>query len=93
MWRARADLLPHRAGDDWLLVDPRDDRVHSLNATAFWIWRMCDGVVSEQQLAQRLAEETRAAVDVIAASVRRALESLASRALIEPVVPTSKVAP
>lgn len=84
MWKARTDLLPHRAGEQWLLIDPRNDSVHALNASAFWIWRSCDGVLSEQDLAERVADEIQQPVNTVVGGVHDTLASLKSLGLIEP---------
>ena len=75
-WMARTELLSHRAGEFWLIVDPVTDRVHSLNPSAFWIWYHCDGRAGADDLARWLSEDAGIALAAAAADVSRGLEEL-----------------
>lgn len=39
----RPDIVSQAAGEDTLLYDPVGDAVHVLNAAALFVWEMCDG--------------------------------------------------
>ena len=82
MYRARDDLLFHRAGDFWLLVDPETDQVHRLNAIAMWIWRHADGVTSEQELSKRLADLTQAPLERVVADVQATFRDIWALGLV-----------
>jgi len=48
-------LIPKDLGDEYLFYDSRGDRVHVLNATARSIYMLCDGTLSEAEVADRFA--------------------------------------
>lgn len=39
----KEDVHARKLGDEWLLYDPKMEKVHILNATAEYVWRLCDG--------------------------------------------------
>ena len=84
-FQARDDLLFHRAGDSWLLVDPETDRVHRLNEIAMWIWRHADGVTSEQELSRRLADLTQAPLERVTADVGATFRDIQALDLVREV--------
>ncbi len=52
---ARAtELLVEELGDELLLYDQRNDRVHCLSSAAGKVWRACDGKTSVEQLGSAL---------------------------------------
>jgi Coenzyme PQQ synthesis protein D (PqqD) len=81
-WTARTDILFHRAGAIWLMVDPVTDKVHSLNPAAFWVWHHCDGRTSPEQLGTWLAEDAGIPIAQALADVCVGLEDLARKNLI-----------
>ena len=86
-WTARTDLLFHRAGATWLVVDPVTDQVHSLNPAAFWLWHHCDGRAADRQLGQWLAEDAGIPLAQALADVARGLDDLRQKDLILPGEP------
>lgn len=82
-FRARTDLLLHRAGDTWIMVDPKNDRVHTLNPSAFWIWHHCDGAGSVKQLALWLSDDTSVPLERAERDVTTGLRELRARRLVE----------
>ncbi len=82
-FRARTDLLLHRAGDSWIVVDPRNDTVHELNAVAMRIWHHCDGAATTARLAPALAATAGIALEQATMHVSAALRELRKRKLIE----------
>lgn len=41
--RAREDVVFRRVGEDWVLFDPRAQRIHVLNLSAALVWSFCTG--------------------------------------------------
>jgi hypothetical protein len=81
-WVARTDLLFHRAGVSWLLIDPVTDQVHSLNASAFWLWYHCDGQATDDLLGRWLAEDAGIPLDQARGDVARGLDELRRQDLL-----------
>lgn len=57
---ARSDVVFRRLDEEWVVFDPRTQRLHALNLTAAFVWELCTG---------------RATVDEIATEVERAFET------------------
>jgi len=74
--------LFHRAGAIWLIIDPVTDQVNSLNQAAFWLWYHCDGVATEQQLAQWLAKDAEIPFGQALSDVVRGVEVLHEKGLV-----------
>ena len=53
--------IPHLkkrwAGNDLVLYNPLRGRMHVLNASAAFIWRLCDGSRSQEEMTDRLTAE------------------------------------
>ncbi len=41
--RPRDDVVFRRVGEDWVLFDPVDQRIHVLDLTAALVWSFCTG--------------------------------------------------
>lgn len=52
----RDDVEVHKLDDEALLFDPLTSNTHRLNATAFEIWKQCDGTQKAAEIASRLTE-------------------------------------
>src|SRR5262249_10708155 len=80
--KAREDGLIIEPLDDELLVyDTKSHRSNALNATAAFVWRLCDGRTSIPELGRLLREELGAPEDE--ALVLLALDRLAKARLLE----------
>ncbi len=42
--KARPDLLFRELSDGGIIYEPQTDTIHSLNASAAFIWALCDGM-------------------------------------------------
>ncbi len=51
----RNDIVCRQLEDECLLVDPKNKKVHSLNRAANFIWGLCDGCHSLQDISKELA--------------------------------------
>lgn len=52
----RDDILYRPLKEEGLLVDPKNKKVHSLNTTANFIWSLCDGHHTYQDISKKLSE-------------------------------------
>jgi hypothetical protein len=41
--KKREDLAIHELGDEAMLYDAKNEKIHVLNNTAYLIWKFCDG--------------------------------------------------
>lgn len=53
--RARPDVLFRRVGEEWLLFDPRTDRIHVLNLSAALVWSHLSGELDMEEIRARMA--------------------------------------
>lgn len=53
----RDDIIHKPLGDENLLVDPENKKVHSLNVTANFVWNLCDGRHSCRDISQKLIKQ------------------------------------
>jgi hypothetical protein len=56
----RSDVASRRLGEECLLYDDERESIHVLNRVAEFIWQLCDGSHTPQEMEQK----TRAAFDV-----------------------------
>jgi hypothetical protein len=74
-----------------VIYDEKRHRVHNLNSTAARVWKLCDGTISEAEIARCLAEETNTPVDE--ALVRFTLAELGRARLLEALPTVAEDAP
>ncbi len=80
-----ANLWVRQSGDETVLVDGANDRVHMLNETALALWELCDGETTVEEMvtaASRLFDADR---DQLQRDVLAALTSMEQRDIL--VVP------
>ncbi len=53
--RRRLDLIQHELDGEALIFDPRSLDTHRLNATALFVWRLCDGTHAPSQISDAVA--------------------------------------
>lgn len=80
----RRPLASRAAGQETLLSDPENGKVHFFNPTAALVWDCCDGQTTAEQCVCRL----RAAFAIpdeadVAADVRAVIDDLKGRGLLE----------
>lgn len=63
--RPLSDFSIEQVGDDLVILDGETLQYHTLNQTAAWIWRACDGVTSAAQM----AAEVGIPVEVVEATI------------------------
>jgi hypothetical protein len=84
MLATRLDLLFHRAGDAWVVVDPVTDASHTLNPSAYWILHHTDGVTPPETLAQHLAAMAGIPLEQARADIEAALANFLELGLLRP---------
>ncbi|MBI4580277.1 MAG: PqqD family protein [Planctomycetes bacterium] len=82
--RQRAGLRCHELDDEAVLYDLAHHAVHYLNATAYAVWRQCDGRTPVAKLPGRLATHFSIAEDdSLIADTHRALRGMAENGLVD----------
>ncbi len=49
-------ILARKTGDEWVLYDSDNKSVHIVNATAQFVWQLCDGSHTLIDIAQQMQE-------------------------------------
>ena len=80
---ARDDVLFRELDDGCVLYDPATEKVHSLNATAAFIWCLLDGERSLTDVAAELCRATGADEATVLRDVRRAADHLRRQGLFK----------
>ncbi len=73
--RANPDLRSKPMGDETLLHDAANRKVHVLNETALEILKLCDGTRDAHQIAAQLSRKTDADRDRVLRDVTASLET------------------
>ena len=47
-------ILSRKLGDEWILYDPEKGSIHIINPMAEFVWRMCDGSHSLDEMEKRV---------------------------------------
>ena len=80
----RVDVRVRVVNEESIVLDRRHGLIHQLNQTASFVWERCDGRYTPEEIARRLMEafdvDFNAAVD----DVRKVIEQLEERKLLEP---------
>src|SRR5262245_51113128 len=79
------DLLVEQLADELIVYDQARHRCHCLNPLAAFIWHLCDGKTTPEELARRVHAQfaDASAID----TVRAALDQLATARLLEGEAP------
>jgi hypothetical protein len=83
----RGGITAQEMGDELLLLDTLSDRVHQLNRTASFIYKLCAKPITEEGIADALVQEFDVAKDVALVDAARALQTLKEQSLIEAAPP------
>ena len=54
--KARDDVVFRQLDDEWVLFDPRDNKMHVLNLTASLVWTHCSGSLGLAEIAAEVRE-------------------------------------
>jgi hypothetical protein len=77
-----AEVSVRPDGDHVVMHLRTDDSVHRLNATAYAIWCLCDGVTTPQEIADAVAELTRIDPETAHDHVREAIGAMTQAGLL-----------
>jgi hypothetical protein len=75
--------LVRDAGDETAVFDPSTGVLAQLNATAFAIWRACDGETTPEEIATALADLTGLSSQQILGEVEATIGTLLDQGLLE----------
>ena len=81
--RKRENLLVRDAGDETAVFDPSTGVLAQLNATAFAIWRACDGETTPEEIAGALADLTGISSQQLMSEVEATIGTLLEKGLLE----------
>ena len=75
-------LLWRTVDDEVVILNRQAEQVHRLNVTASYIWDLCDGTNTPDQIAAQLAEGFNLTTDQVQADVHTALAQLRELGLL-----------
>jgi len=77
-------ILSRKVGDEWLLYDSATSTLHVINRTAQFVWDMCDGSHTVEDIARALphAFETPEGTDV-KKDVEEIIQSFVDKGIVE----------
>ncbi len=78
----REGVTLRRSGDEIILYDPAEDRVHFVNETAAAIWELCDGETEEDEMIVAICQLTGMLPDIVREDVDRLLAEFTVAGLI-----------
>ena len=81
-YRQRENLTVQAVDDEILILDLESNQIHQLNASAGFIWQLCDGDMSVDQLSEIYAEHYEVEADVARADVKLVTEQLCGMGLL-----------
>ena len=72
-----------------VLCEPRSRRAYGINLTAAYIWQLCTGEESVEDITARLLEDFDATPETVTPEIESLLNDLVSRSLLEAPKPAS----
>jgi uncharacterized protein YeeX (DUF496 family) len=82
--KRREDIITREIEDqEMILYDPQEGLIHVINATAAYIWSLCDGVSSIHDIVASMKEEYDIQDESIEADVLAAISQLKELKLFE----------
>ncbi|MBN1848686.1 MAG: PqqD family protein [Deltaproteobacteria bacterium] len=52
----KENISARKMGEEWMLYNSDDESVHVINSTAEFVWRLCDGSNSLDEIKQEIAK-------------------------------------
>ena len=76
-------IICRKMGDEWILYDPEAGSIHIVNAVAGFVWELCDGCHSIEEMTRQIVD----ACDVpagtnVGADVQSVVQSFAERGML-----------
>lgn len=81
--QTREDLLLRRVEGDFYVYDPLEGKIVLLNSSAAFVFDLCDGTKSIQEIAHAVADAAGSEVDSVVSQVEKTLERFASTGLFQ----------
>ncbi len=79
----RQDLLSRTVEEEVVILNRDTGQVHRLNLTASYIWQLCDGTNTSDQIAAQLAADFGRSTEQVIDDVLGAIASLRQLGLLE----------
>ncbi|MEK6677060.1 MAG: HPr-rel-A system PqqD family peptide chaperone [Planctomycetota bacterium] len=76
-------MVVHVLDDEALIYDPRTADTHRLNETAMFVWKQCDGVQTNDDIAVRISDVYDVTQNEALEHVNRVLDEFSQRGLLE----------
>lgn len=80
--KQREGLTIQVVGDETVVLDQTNDKIHQLNATASLILERCDGVTSDMMIANELTQRYAVDQNTVVRDVHRTIEQLKALDLV-----------
>lgn len=81
-YRKRENLTVQSVDEETLILDLDSNHIHQLNPTASFIWKLCDGTMSVERLAELFAEHYEIDAETARVDVGNVIEQLLGLGLI-----------
>jgi hypothetical protein len=82
-YKQRENLTVQTVDDEILILDLESNQIHQLNTSASFIWSLCDGEVSMEQLAEIYAEHYEVEAETAKADVQQVTDQLCEMGLLK----------
>lgn len=81
--KKRSDILERKMGEEHMLYDVAGRKVHVLNKTAYFIWGLCDGVRTLDDMVHQAAADFKAEPGHVKADIEECIQELRALSLLE----------
>lgn len=78
----KSEIQHQELDDGAVLFDPTTDRVHTLNASAAYVWNSCDGTRSLEEISRDLANVAGISVEKARSDVEAAMDQFQREKLL-----------
>lgn len=78
----RSDLEVRDIGDELLVLDRRNGRIHQFNRSAGLVWQCCDGRHSIEEIIDRVTQTYGVPVETVRGDVAAAIEKFSELGLL-----------
>jgi pyrroloquinoline quinone biosynthesis protein D len=79
----RGDIYERSLTDEAVLYNPVDSVMHTLNPVAAFIWKLCDGEHTAEDIAQQVCERYDADPDAVVKDVQDTIDQLREKNLLQ----------
>lgn len=82
-YKQRESLTVQAVDDEILILDLESNQIHQLNSSASFIWELCEGGITADQLAEKYAAHYEIGSDAAMTDVKQVTEQLCDMGLLE----------